>query len=124
GRVCRQRRAADPGRSVAFACGWPPAAPDAATGPSPLLSSASPPVYRARQFPTPIPAVRRSTHACPCGTLSAGPPDPPPMRIIPPLPGFTVVEALLAMLIAALLLGTAIPAWSAASEAARAAEAR
>lgn len=46
------------------------------------------------------------------------------MRIIPPLPGFTVVEALLAMLIAALLLGTAIPAWSAASEAARAAEAR
>lgn len=46
------------------------------------------------------------------------------MRILPTLPGFTVIEALLAMLIAALLLGTAIPAWSAASEAARAAEAR
>ena len=38
--------------------------------------------------------------------------------------GFTVIEALLALLIAALLLGTAVPAWSAASEAARAAEAR
>src|SRR5690606_37546162 len=45
----------------------------------------------------------------------------PAMRI---LPGFTVIEALLAMLVVALLLGTAIPAWSAASEAARAAEAR
>ncbi len=46
------------------------------------------------------------------------------MHILFRLTGFTVIEALLAMLIAALLLGTAVPAWSAASEAARAAEAR
>ncbi|MDQ2702917.1 MAG: GspH/FimT family protein, partial [Pseudomonadota bacterium] len=46
------------------------------------------------------------------------------MRTLPATPGFTVIEALLALLIAALLLGTAIPAWSAAREAAHAAEAR
>lgn len=39
-------------------------------------------------------------------------------------PGFTLIEAMLTLLIAALLLGVAIPAWSSASEAARAVEAR
>lgn len=39
-------------------------------------------------------------------------------------PGFTLIEAMLALLISALLLGVAIPAWSSASEAARAVEAQ
>jgi type IV fimbrial biogenesis protein FimT len=40
------------------------------------------------------------------------------------MPGFTLIEAMLAMLVAAVLLGLAVPAWSNASEAARAIEAR
>jgi type IV fimbrial biogenesis protein FimT len=39
-------------------------------------------------------------------------------------PGFTLIEAMLALLISALLLGVAIPAWSSASEAAHAVEAQ
>ncbi|MGN6113286.1 MAG: GspH/FimT family protein [Luteimonas sp.] len=38
--------------------------------------------------------------------------------------GFTLIEAMLALLIACLLLGVAVPAWSSASEAARAVDAR
>src|SRR5690606_23311714 len=76
-------------------------------------------------------AIPYPNHGCPPIHAWTSPRDagrrpigPSHMRIFPTLPGFTVIEALLAMLIAALLLGTAIPAWSAASEAARAAEAR
>lgn len=43
---------------------------------------------------------------------------------MPSPPGFTLIEALISLLIAALLLGVAVPAWSSASEAAHAAEAR
>lgn len=39
-------------------------------------------------------------------------------------PGFTLIEAMIALLIGALLLGLAVPAWSNASEAARAVAAR
>ena len=41
-----------------------------------------------------------------------------------PQPGFTLVEAMVAMLVGALLLALAVPAWSNASEAARAVSAR
>jgi type IV fimbrial biogenesis protein FimT len=41
-----------------------------------------------------------------------------------PAAGFTLIEAMLALLIACLLLGVAVPAWSSASEAVRAVDAR
>ena len=44
-------------------------------------------------------------------------------RPVPPA-GFTLIEAMITLLVAALLLGLAVPAWSNASEAARAVAAR
>jgi type IV fimbrial biogenesis protein FimT len=41
-----------------------------------------------------------------------------------PLPGFTLIEAMIALLVSCLLLGLAVPAWSSASEAVRAVDAR
>src|SRR5690606_34468001 len=63
----------------------------------------------------------------PMGVVApAGPRGPPTLRRPPmrPWTGFTLIEALIAMLLVALLLGVAVPAWTSASAATRSAAAR